>query len=262
MSSAVPFSAFSGLVASIQEGMREYLPESSGKGRVLAESSALVQVSYASLKNVSYVFLEKFSLTKMLSSRVTFFEAGLMCLVSTITNLVSAIFYTVFTVLTLGLSSNLRTRCKIHWMHVMYGFISMGISTCGVVMPYYGIGLNGMFLISRIKTFQQYYETDISRKESKLVKYVQDMASKHSYVIYNFFRSREKDWDYNNIVEPSLNHIKDRIISAERMKDLTNLAWDIFRKWPKMESLKYSNKEDKQSTLGSPAAHDHYKKHV
>ncbi|NGX60476.1 MAG: hypothetical protein KR126chlam3_01651 [Chlamydiae bacterium] len=237
MSSKVQFYALSGLMSSIREGMKKYLPESSDKGQIVLESSALLQVSYASLKNIPYEFLEKdFSLTQMLASRVTFLEAGLMSLASAVTNLFFAIVYTFLVVLTLGLSENLLARCKVHWMHMTYGFIMTGISACGVIRPYYGIGLNGLFLKSTVNATVRCYEKDLSRFQRPLINYIQKIAKQHSPVVHDFARSG-KEQRYQDYYKYSLEHIEGRIHSAKRMEDLTNLAVDVFRQWPKMGLL-------------------------
>jgi|GEM_PF-3346710 len=235
MSSAQPLTVFSGLLGSIHEGLNKYLPESSDKGRVLAESSALFQLSSASLKNVAYAFFEKgFSPIQMLASRITFFEAGCMSLASTMVNLFIALVYTGLCVTTLGISFGLRSRCKIHWMHVMYGVVATAICACGVLSPYYGIGLNGYLVVSEIRAFKYCYQKDISRKERLLVEYVQQVAKDHRHIMKQFIEARTDRWIYDDQIQPALSHIEGRIHSAKRMKDLTTLASDIFYQWPKM----------------------------
>jgi hypothetical protein len=225
------------MLTSVHEGLDRYLPESSDKGRVLGESAALFQLSSASLKNVAYAFFEDgFSPVGMLASRVTFLESGVMCLVSTAMNVFFAVAYTGLVIATLGISFSLRTRCKLHWMHVAYGGVASAISACGVLSPYYGIGLNGYLFYYELQSFKQSYQKDISRKERHLVTYVQREMNKHRHFVYSFLKAKTDDWKYENKVRPSLEIIESRIDSAARMEDLTNLASDIFYQWPEVKA--------------------------
>ncbi|MDN3506669.1 MAG: hypothetical protein P0S96_05520 [Simkaniaceae bacterium] len=236
MSSEQSLTAFSGLLGSIREGLDKYLTESSDRGRVLGESSALFQVSSASLKNVAYSFFEEgYSPLQMLATRITFLEAGVMSLASTATNLFFALFYTALCVATLGIAFSLRTRCKIHWMHVAYGAVATAISACGVLSPYYGIGLNGYLLVNEIRAFKLCYQKDISRSERLLVEYVQQMAKDHWHVVRPFIKAKTEDLGkYEDQIRPSLDYIETKISHAARMEDLTKLASDIFYQWPKV----------------------------
>lgn len=247
------------LIRSIKEGVKRYLPESSKWVVVLLDSTPIVHISLASLKNLPFAFLaNEFAvndLSHMLSSRITYIEATLLCLVSTICNIFFAIFYSGLVIASLGLSHNLNTSCRIHWINAAYGIASVGIGSVGSLFPSYGVGLNWIFLTSIVRTFLYSYEKDVSRFEKDLIRHVQSLASEHMYVIYDFFRTRVREGEFKGKYMPSLEHIESEIFSAKRMEHLLKLLSDIFKKWPEMT---ISPELEKKQKLASPAAHHHY----
>lgn len=190
-------SGFSHLFHSVREGLGRYLPEASYEAHIILESSALVQLSYTSLKNVPFAFLAKEfdinTISHSLSTRVDFIEATLMCVVSLIYQLACTIFYTAAVVGTIGLSDHLNFRCSLHWTHATYAFISSGIGIVGVIYPYYGVGLNLMLLLSIWKSVKSCYDHDVYHFERPLIEKIRDIFQENKAFIYNTFRERVKN---------------------------------------------------------------------
>lgn len=262
MSSSVKAGEFSKLVASLREGLEKYLPDSSEEAQVVFESTALVQISYASVKNFAYAaYAKEFGindLPHMISSRVTYIEATLICLVTAVHNLFFGIVYSALVVATLGLSQNFRNSCKLHWIQMTYGLLGAGIGIAGTLLPYVGMMANAYLLYSIMQSFKACYFKDNSRFERDFVEFIQQMAIKHSFFFYDLARSRVSLTEYLHVYEPSLKHIEGRIHSARRMDDLIQLIVDIFKQWPKVGLAPIKSKKFKTTQLGSPAGHHHY----
>lgn len=228
----------SGLIERAKEGLRLYLPISSDKTLIASESTALLQVSYAALKCLPYsLFSSTFGLndlSQMLSTRVVFFEAALVCLVSTVHNVFFAIIYTILSIPTLGMFGDFYSRCRVHWSHVFYGISCTTLASIGVATPKYGTGAIGAYMLYMIAgPVQDGFEEDVSRYETDIIDYVKEMAHDYSHIVYSWVRSWVKNeaafYDYKD----TLTTIEERILAANRIEDLKELAWYAFRELPK-----------------------------
>ena len=261
-----PVSAgFSLMFQSIREGIRNYLPASSTQTWDVLESSSILQITSATLKNLPYIsYAKEFridDICHVISSRVTFIEASLMILVSLVHHLFFAVFYTgLILIPPIGFSENIRASCRMHWSQIAYSCVSLGIGLVGVVVPYYGVGINVLFLNATWNSLIENYDRDVNLFERPLVLEIQKIFEKNSAFIYNSFRVRINDeWRYKSYYKPSLEHIEKRLYSAKRMNDLISLVVDIKTQWPQVGfSVIPSVSDASAAKLGSPAAHDHY----
>lgn len=262
MSSSINSNQFTKLVATFSEGVEKYLPDSSEETQVVLESTPLFQISYASLKNFPYAYSAKEfginDLGHMLKTRVIYIEATLLCLISAVHNLCFGLIYSALVVGTLGLYQNFRNSCKIHWIHMFHGLLSVGIGLLGTLLPYYGMAANAYLLYSIMESFKACYQKDISRKQREFVEFIQNMSIKYSSFFYDLWRSRVSWSEYEYIYRPSLKYIEGRIHSAQKMDDLWKLAKDIFDQWPKMGLVTDKSKEFAGARIESPAGHHHY----
>jgi hypothetical protein len=239
---AVSSSDFSPMFHSIMEGISKYLPSSSLTVAEIMESSAMVQMTHATVRNIPYAFLAKeFGINDLchaLTSRVTFFEATLVCLVSLVHHVFFASVYTCLSLMTLGLSEHLNFTCKKHWAHLSYSLVGSGVGFVGVFYPYAGAGLHLKFLIYSVQQLQKSYKFDVNLFERPLVREIQTICHNNFEVIRNFFHSRTDEWKFRNTYLPSIEEIERRVEKAQRMEDLLNLTVDIYRQWPYLEKQK------------------------
>ncbi len=231
-------SSVTGLINKLNEGVRTYFPETSYNGRLIGECSALSQLTYTSIKNVPHALFGAKGVdgySSWIASRITFLEAGCMCVVSMGINLIAALAYTVLNIGTLALFKGLRNRCKIHWMHSTYSVISTVIATVGVVKPRFGVGLNILLLMSIFKDSKTYYRKDADRFEGDFVRFVQETTKEFKSPIYEIFKLRSKgNLEIVEKQKSSLEYIEAKIHSAAKMSDLENLVIEIIWKWPKL----------------------------
>lgn len=231
-------SSATGLINKLNEGVRTYLPETSYNGRLIGQCSSLSLLSFASIKNVPHALLGAKGVdgySSWISSRITFLEAGSMCVVSMGINLIAAISYTILNIGTLALFKGLRNRCKIHWMHSTYAVMSTVIATVGVVKPKFGVGLNVLLLMSILRDSKAHYRKDADRFEGDFVKFVQETTKEFKSSVYEIFKLRSKgNLETLEKQKYSLEYIEAKIHSASKMVDLENLVIEIIWKWPKM----------------------------
>ena len=249
---------------SLRQRLARYLPESSERAQVILQSGALFQVSYATVKNIPYALLSKEmgtnDLSHFISARVTYIEATVMALASTVCNLAFAFFYTGLSIATLGLSDTFNFGTRMHWRHVTYGAVSTGIGAVGVLLPYYGAGLNLLFLQATLNIMKACYGHDVHLFERPLLKEIQDIARNYSTIIFNYTREKVKnDLSYQEVHKPSLEHIERKIHEAQRMEDLIDLALKVRQQWPRVGFSEYTEIPSNSSKqLGSRAIHKHY----
>ena len=116
------------------------------------DSSALANVSLASLKSVPYTVFNKTELFQQfenpLSVRLRYAEVAFTSAASTVYNLALALVCTLATVVTLGQVQMLTDQMKKHWIHTALAAASVGIATVGTVSPEHGIKMNaGLVLL-------------------------------------------------------------------------------------------------------------------
>lgn len=278
--------------------MDRYLPNSSGRGWTILESSAIVQMFYTSLKNIPYAYLtpgeniaklkdlyakvSSGELTKIpgalgsvvqevvssffqmvrspeaLESRVSYLEATLMAGVSTVHNLFFALLYTLLSSATLGFSKKLNFRCRLHWAHFTYGVVASGIGLVGVVSPFCGVALNLFHGFSLVRGFRKSYDHDVNLFERPLLQKIKEIVVKYRETIHAYTRAKVEDSRYVHFYRPSLWNIERRISVASRMDELYELIIDVRDQWPKVGVLEIQRSPLNTTKTGSPAAHDHY----
>ena len=234
-----------------------YLPESSGRAYRILESTALLQITYASLKNAPYAFagsqLGIYDVCHMLSTRVTFMEASLLALASVVHNAFFTVVYLGLMVMTLGFSDHFVYCFSKHLNHTIDGLVAFGIGIVGVVTPYYGVGLTVMLLISKMKGFMKAYrDHDLYKFETDLLASIRDFVDKYQVYAYNLGHAAHKEHQYQTEIKPSLDYIKKKILIAGKMDDLLDLLIEIRDRWPKL------NVAPVPVSKSSPAAHQHY----
>lgn len=251
------------LFHSLRERLSRYLPESSERAQIIFDSSALLQVSNATIKNIPYAFLAKEmglnDVSHMLSSRITYLEGALLTAVSTISNLFFALFYTGLSVATLGLSSSMNFGMRKHWHHVTYGAAATSVAALGVITPYYGAGLNVMLLLGSYNMLKECYGHDVHLFERPLLREIQEITRNYSPIIYNYTREKLKDdFRYQSEYKPSLDYIDGKIQSAKEMNDLVELIMKVRDQWPKIEIHDSSPATQTRKKTRSKAVHKHY----
>lgn len=253
---------FSSVASSLWEGVGKYLPESSDTAHIVSQSTALLQITYTTLKNLPYInFAPKFEINDVahaLSSRISYLEASLLCLASSVHNIFCAVVYTFFFIGSFGCSANINTTCRVHWVLCMYGILGMGIGFIGMAKPKYGMYLYIWLMSNILEAFKQGYQRDNIRSEREFVEYIQDMARKYSSFFHKFFQHNEEN--YKNFYKDSLIHIEARIHSARRTNDFIELIKDFRNEWPFMgsSSAKKNSPQPLKKSLGSTAALHHY----
>ncbi|NGX37961.1 MAG: hypothetical protein K1000chlam2_01129 [Chlamydiae bacterium] len=237
--------------------LQKYLPESSQRAYRIIESSALLQITYASLKNAPYALAGKqlgiYDLCHVLSSRVTFIEATLMALACVVHNVFFTLVYFGLSVGTLGFSEHFVYCFSKHLNHTIDGFCACGIGILGVVTPYYGVGLNVGLLMTKMKEFLKVYrDHDIYKFETDLLSSIRDFVDKYQIYAYKLCHATHKEHQYQTEIKPSLDYIKKKIHTAGTVDDLFNLLIEIRDRWPKLYEIPISVSKN------SPAARPHY----
>ena len=229
---------FSPVLTSLKQGIQKYLPYSSSMGSKIFTSSALLQLSSASIENLPHVFLGKKMGNNMIwgffSSRVTYLEAGLLSLASIIHNFVMAQIYTMAVICTLGLSDSLNFSCEKHWSHLGYGVIATGISTVGAVVPLGGIYLYSQWILRFVRSFKSNYQHDVNLFERQLIKEIKSIFKKHRPLIYKFTEARTEKHRFQAEFKPLLQYIEKQLKESKKMEDLVNLLFQIRDRFPKM----------------------------
>lgn len=263
MSSIQDSTELSLIFHSLRQRLARYLPESSERSQVILQSSALFQVSYATLKSIPYAILSDDLGTNdfghMLSTRITYIEAAVISLSSTVCNIAFALLYTALSFATLGLSTSMNFAMRKHWHHVTYALASTGIGLVGMVTPYYGAGLNVYLLYATLNMMKKCYGHDVHLFERPLLNELQDIARNYAPIAYNYTREKVKnDLRYQELLKPSLEYIERKIHTAERMDDLINLALEVRAQWPKVgfEDQTLPSSDSQKRT--SRAIHKHY----
>ena len=264
MSSIQNSSEVSLVFYSLRQRLARYMPEFSERFQVIVQSGALFQTLYATVKNMPCALLSKEmgtnDLSHFISSRVTYIEAMVMALASTVCNLAFAFFYTSLYVATVGLSEEFNFATRMHWRHVIYGIASTVIGTAGVLFPYYGVGLSLLFLQTTFNMMKDCYRHDVHLFERPLLKEIQDIARKYSPIMHNYIREKVKNnLRYQEVYKPSLERIERNIHDAQRMEDLIDLALKVRQQWPCVEFGEYTKTPLTTSKqLGSRAIHKYY----
>lgn len=132
------------------------------------DSSPLMNVSFASVKNVPYGFFGDNKLIQQfdnaLSSRMRYAECAWMSTASLVYNCAFAVVFTAVTLLTLGQVKMLREQATKHWTHVALAVMSAVTATLGVLSPRIGIVVNGAMLYAVGFVIYQSAEGDVIAK--------------------------------------------------------------------------------------------------
>ncbi|NGX39263.1 MAG: hypothetical protein KR126chlam1_00586 [Chlamydiae bacterium] len=261
MSSEVSSRVFAGFISEIQEETEKYLPESSETVEFMIGSSAMVQASLATVKSLSYVFLNKEfgvnDIKAFFSSRLLYVETALISFSCMIHNFVMALIYSGVLLVTSGLSQSLNRSCRRHWSHFGYGVAAFGIAVLGVVSPYLGVGVYYQVMRSSLYSFKRSYWSDVNRFEKVLIGSVQKTIDKRLEDLKKYFKTFKED-RYQNVFEPSLDHIKLRVDRLKTMDNLLELIGDIWKKFPHMGKAEQTLQPLDESILSSSARHDHH----
>lgn len=248
---------------SLRQRLARYLPDSSQRAQIILQSAALVQVTYATLKNIPYAFLSKElgtnDLGNMLSSRVTYMEAAVISVASTICNIAFTLLYTALSFATLGLSNSVNFSMKKHWHHVTYGVVSTGIALVGVVTPYWGGYLNVGLLYATLNMMKKCYGHDVRLFERPLLNEIKDITRNYAPIVGNYIRQKvNNDLLYQAEHKRSLEYIEGKIHTAERMDDLINLGLEVRAQWPRVGSTSQRASLSHLPKSESRAIHKHY----
>jgi len=248
---------------SLRQRLARYLPESSERAHVLLQSAALVQITYATLKAIPYAFLSKElgtnDLGNMLSTRVTFLEAAVISVASTICNIAFTLLYMALSFATLGLSNSVNFSMRKHWSHVTYGFTSIGIALVGVITPYYGAGLTVYLLSAILNRMKECYGRDVLLFERPLLNEIKDITRNYATIVSNYVRQKlGNDLKFQAEHEPSLRYIEGKIHMAERMNDLINLGLEVRADWPRVGLADQTTPFSDSRKSESRAIHKHY----
>ncbi len=112
----------------------------------VADSSALLNVSLVSLKNVPYVFagdqLNINDWSSFISSRIRYMETALFSVVSLVHNVVFATVFSALALVTLGQISKLNQLATKHLVQTGLAIGSFVVSVIGTIVPKWGIMTN------------------------------------------------------------------------------------------------------------------------
>lgn len=218
----------------------QYLPGITESVRLVSQSSALLAISFATVRNIPYVHskvakeMDINPFTNFISSRICYLEASMMVLSSTICNLFFAIFYTGASFATLGVSETFNFAARMRWLNVVCGSICTGIGTVGVLNPKAGIGLN-ILLLLRIKVLMKgRYDDDVDLFERPLIDEIQRIWRDYSELISYFGRSEYDEKKYQQVVSPSIAYIESVVLSSKRIDEFLQLAAKVKKEWPEV----------------------------
>ncbi len=121
--------------------------------RDVIDSSALANVSFASVKSIPYVFHKDHGVVNEfdngVSCRLRYLEAAVISVAALVYNVAFGVIFTAISLATMGQIKFLSEQMRKHWIHSALSIAALGISCVGTVSPEYGInvGLAGGFAI-------------------------------------------------------------------------------------------------------------------
>lgn len=245
------------IATSIRQWVESNFPNSSEEAQVMLESTALLQVSHASLKNIAYAFaskeLGKNNLSHSLSSRLNYFEAVVASVASVAASLFLALLYTALVVASFGISKDLKFGCFKQWCHVKHGLYSCGIGLVGFAVPKYGIYLNVYLFIKELRVLKKAYKVDVNYNERKLLADIKKIFNDHRADLESlrYWVGDRYDTEFNEFFNKFSKELKD----VERMDQFVNLLLDSYRQFP---HLRNGAEIAPQNMRESPAAHHYY----
>lgn len=187
-----------------------------GYAQGVLASSALLDVSTTSVKNIPYVFFSKEmeinDLTNFATARISFGEAALRSLVSAVYNLVFATVFTAVAVATLGQAKGVNNAMQKYWIHAGLGAASSAAATAGVIIPKAGVMATGGLLAISAKYV-------IHSAEKDIIAQVQDLFKEHKDKV-------------SAKLPPNVdvNDLEARVLNMKTFTDLFALAGEVYSK--------------------------------
>lgn len=226
-------------IQAMKKGVETYLPESNDQAWIFWESSALMQLTVVTLKNLPYALLANgFGINDFfhfISSKTNYLEVACISTASAVYNFFLAIFYTGMMAVTLGLSTQFNYSCKKHWMHIVYSITALGISIIGVVSPFVGVVLTVRLYHHYYQVLKSNYKNDLANFEDPLVRQVKNAFLQNKNTIEGSIYDLVPD-RYDNEFGPSLLEIENRLERAKKVEDLFNIFIFIWYKFPQMKN--------------------------